>query len=122
MLTGFENFFDKEYRKYKGLRLGVLCNQASVGPDLRHMSHWVLQKKYGLNVTCFIGPQHGIRGEKQDNMVESDDFTDPISHLPVYSLYGISREPTEPMLKQVDAFVIDLQDVGTRIYTFMYTM
>jgi len=119
---GLEAFLAKEHKKYKKLRLGVVCNQASVDKKLRHIRDSIMDKKLGLTVTCFIGPQHGIRGEKQDNMVESDDFTDPKFKIPVFSLYGKSREPWPEMLDLVDAFVIDLMDVGTRIYTFMYTM
>jgi uncharacterized protein YbbC (DUF1343 family) len=120
--TGLEVFLAKNHQKYRKLRLGVLCNQASVDRKLSHISDLVLQKKLKLDVTCFIGPQHGVRGEKQDNMVESDDFVDPRHGLPVFSLYGATREPTAAMLDKIDAFVIDLQDIGTRIYTFMYTM
>jgi uncharacterized protein YbbC (DUF1343 family) len=120
--TGLDLFLKKEHSKYRKLRLGFLCNQASVSRDLWHLSELVFKKSLKLNVTCFIGPQHGIRGEKQDNMVESDDFIDPKSQLPVYSLYGASRKPTPKILNDLDIFVIDLQDIGCRIYTFMYTM
>lgn len=122
MRTGLENFLAREHKKYRKLRLGVLCNQASVDDSLRHIRDTVTAKKLGLDVTCFIGPQHGIRGEKQDNMVESEDFTDPRYEIPVFSLYGKWREPWPEMLAHFDAFVIDLMDIGTRIYTFMYTM
>lgn len=122
MKSGLEVFLEKKSKKYRGMRLGVLCNQASVDAKLRHISDLVLQKKLGLKVTAFFGPQHGIRGEKQDNMVESADFTDPRSGLPVFSLYGDTREPTAKMLAPIDAFVVDLQDIGTRIYTFIYTL
>ena len=100
----------------------MLCNQASVDAKLRHVSELIVEKKLKLTIGCFIGPQHGIRGEKQDNMIESDDFTDAKTGLPVFSLYGVTREPTDKMLETLDAFVVDLQDIGTRIYTFMYTM
>jgi uncharacterized protein YbbC (DUF1343 family) len=119
---GLEIFLKKEYRRFKKLRLGVLCNQASVDSKLQHVSEIILKSKLDLKISGFFGPQHGIRGEKQDNMVESDDFIDPASGLPVHSLYGKSREPSESALPTIDAFVIDLQDIGTRIYTFMYTM
>jgi uncharacterized protein YbbC (DUF1343 family) len=119
---GLEVFLAKAYKKYRGMRLGVLCNQASLDSKLRHISETILDKKLGLKIGCFLGPQHGIRGEKQDNMVESPDFTDPRSKLPVFSLYASTREPTDRMLEHLDAFVVDLQDIGTRIYTFMYTM
>ncbi|MBY0371898.1 DUF1343 domain-containing protein, partial [bacterium] len=122
MKTGLEVFLEKSHKNYRGMRLGVLCNQASVDAKMRHISELVLQKKLGLNIGCFIGPQHGIRGEKQDNMVESQDFTDPKTGKVVYSLYGDTREPTDAMLANFDAFLIDLQDVGTRIYTFIYTI
>ncbi len=122
IVTGLEVFLAKSHAKYRKLRLGVLCNQATVDRKLAHISDLILQKKLKLNVTCFIGPQHGVRGEKQDNMVESDDFVDPRHGLPVYSLYGVTREPTAEMLGKLDAFVVDLQDIGTRIYTFMYTL
>lgn len=120
--TGLDLFLKKEHSKFKKTKIGFLCNQASVNENLQHASELVLHKSLKLNIGCFIGPQHGIRGEKQDNMVESDDFIDPRSGLPVYSLYGTSRKPTPAMLKDLDTFVIDLQDIGCRIYTFMYTM
>lgn len=119
---GIETFFKSSYKNFRKARIGVLCNQASNTKDLRHISQVITDKRYRLDITCFIGPQHGIRGEKQDNMVESDDFIDPISGLPVFSLYGASRVPTPAILDKVDTFLIDLQDIGTRIYTFMYTM
>lgn len=119
---GLEVFLKKDYKRFQKLRLGVLCNQASVDRRLRHISQLVLDPKLKLQVTAFFGPQHGIRGEKQDNMVESPDFVDPATKLPVFSLYANTRIPTQKMLDPIDAFLIDLQDVGTRIYTFMYTM
>jgi uncharacterized protein YbbC (DUF1343 family) len=120
--TGLDLFFKKEFARFRKTRIGLLCNQASVDSNLRHASELILQKKSKLNLGCFIGPQHGMRGEKQDNMVESGDFLDPKSQLPVYSLYGASRKPTPKMLEDLDTFIIDLQDIGCRIYTFMYTM
>lgn len=120
--TGLEVFLKKDFKRFQKARLGVVCNQASVTRDLRHISEHLLDKKYKLNVTAFFGPQHGIRGEKQDNMVESADFKDPKTGIPVFSLYGYTREPVDKMMAQIDTFLIDLQDVGTRIYTFMYTM
>ncbi|NBY19450.1 DUF1343 domain-containing protein [bacterium] len=120
--TGLERFIKKDFNRFKKMKLGLLCNQASVNTSLRHASELLTQKQLKLNIGCFMGPQHGIRGEKQDNMVESDDFIDAKTKLPVYSLYGSSRKPTPSILKDLDAFVIDLQDIGCRIYTFMYTM
>ena len=76
----------------------------------------------GFDLRKLFGPQHGARGEKQDNMIESDDFTDPVTGLPVHSLYGEVRKPTPGMLEGLDALLFDLQDVGTRVYTFIWTM
>jgi uncharacterized protein YbbC (DUF1343 family) len=122
MQTGLDVFVASAHRKYRGMRLGVLCHPASVDARLRHVRDLVMDKKLRLEVTCFIGPQHGIRAEKQDNMIESEDFVDPLYKVPVYSLYGKFRDPWPEMLDTLDAFVIDLQDVGTRIYTYAYTM
>ncbi len=120
--TGLDLFIKKHHSRFRKTKIGFLCNQASVDKNLKHVAELVQTKSLKLNVTCFIGPQHGIRGEKQDNMVESDDFIDPKSQKPVYSLYGTSRKPTSKIINAIDTFVIDLQDIGCRIYTFMYTM
>jgi uncharacterized protein YbbC (DUF1343 family) len=120
--TGLESFLAQDYKKYKKIPLGVVCNQATVDRKFRHLSSSILEKKLGLNIVSFFGPQHGIRGEKQDNMIESDDFVDPVSKLPVYSLYGKSREPHPEQIKNLGGFLVDLPDIGTRIYTFMYTL
>lgn len=122
MQTGLEVFLAKEYRRFRGRKLGVLCNPASTDSKLRHIRELVMQKKLGLDIGCFFGPQHGIRSEKQDNMIESEDFTDPKYRIPVFSLYAETREPTDRMLGHLDTFVVDLQDIGTRIYTYMYTL
>lgn len=122
MKCGLDTFVERHHRKYRGMRLGFLCNQASVDRGLRHLRDLVTDRKLGLNVTCFFGPQHGIRGEKQDNMIESEDFIDPKYKVPVYSLYSTTRVPTPEMMDRLDTLVVDLQDVGTRIYTFMYTL
>ena len=76
----------------------------------------------GLRVTAAFGPQHGLRGDKQDNMVESEDFLDPVLGIPVFSLYGSVRRPTDSMLEHCDVLLIDLQDLGCRIYTFITTL
>ncbi len=122
MKSGLDIFLEKKHSNYRKLRLGVLCNQASVDSRLIHISRRVTDPRLKLKITAFFGPQHGIRGEKQDNMVESADFTDPATGLPVFSLYGDTREPTDKMLEQIDAFLVDLQDIGNRIYTFIYTL
>lgn len=122
MRTGLERFLATEHKKYKKERLAFVCHQASVDEKLRHLRDLVLDPKLKLDVRCFFGPQHGINGEKQDNMIESPDSLDPVSRKKVYSLYGKTREPLPEMLKDVDTLVVDLQDIGSRVYTFMYTM
>lgn len=105
----------------KGSRVGLVCNQASVDHELRHSAD-VLKFVEGSKLTTLFGPQHGIRGDVQDNMIETPHTHDVETGLPVYSLYSETREPTEEMLRDVDVIVCDLQDVGCRIYTFVYTI
>lgn len=104
-----------------GKRLGLLCNQASTDATLRH-SRDVLLEAYGDQLTCLFSPQHGFFSEKQDNMIESDHSTDPVTGLPVFSLYGERRKPDAAMFENLDVLLIDIVDVGTRVYTFLYTM
>ncbi|MFP3871095.1 MAG: exo-beta-N-acetylmuramidase NamZ domain-containing protein [Syntrophobacteria bacterium] len=101
-------------------RLGLLANQASVDSRLRHTRDRLLEA--GARLTAVFGPQHGYFGELQANMEESDDFTDTQLGIPVFSLYGNTRRPTPAMLGHIDVLVIDLQDVGTRVYTFATTL
>ena len=105
----------------KGRRIGLLCNHASVNRQLLH-TRILLQERFGSELTCLFYPQHGFNAEKQDNMVESDHLTDQETGLPLFSLYGASRKPTREMFDNIDLLVIDIQDVGTRVYTFLYTM
>jgi uncharacterized protein YbbC (DUF1343 family) len=102
-------------------RLGLLCNSASVDHDLVH-SRLRLHERFGDRLTALYSPQHGLFAEKQDNMVESDHRTDPLLRLPVFSLYSQTRIPSKKMFDTIDTLLIDLQDVGTRVYTFIYTM
>jgi len=108
-------------RRLGGRRVGLLAHPASLTRDLVH-SLDALAAVGDVNLTTAFGPQHGLRGDKQDNMVESDDFTDPVHGIPVFSLYGEVRRPTPAMLEQCDVVLVDLQDVGTRIYTFVTTL
>lgn len=108
-------------RDLGGRRVAVLGHPASVTPDLRH-SLDVLIELEDLNVTSAFGPQHGLRGDKQDNMVESPDFVDPVHGIPVFSLYGEVRRPTQGMQDSFDVLLVDLQDLGCRIYTFITTL
>ncbi|MBN2243967.1 MAG: DUF1343 domain-containing protein [Acidobacteria bacterium] len=105
----------------KGARVGAVVHPASVLPDLRPTAD-ALSEAGGVRLVSLFGPQHGARGEMQDNMVESQFYRDPDTGLPVHSLYGETRRPTEEMMRDMDALVFDLQDVGTRVYTFIHTM
>ncbi len=104
-----------------GRRIALLAHPASVTRDLEH-SLDALAACADLTVTAAIGPQHGLRGDKQDNMVESPDFKDPVHGIPVFSLYGEVRRPTETMMESFDVLLVDLQDLGCRIYTFITTL
>ena len=75
-----------------------------------------------MTLTAAFGPQHGLRGDKQDNMIESGDFTDPVHGIPVFSLYGAVRRPTDEMMQTFDVLLVDLQDLGCRVYTFPTTL
>jgi uncharacterized protein YbbC (DUF1343 family) len=119
--TGIENLLRVRSPFIAGLRIGAVVHPASVLSDLRHTAD-VLANENWLRLVSLFGPQHGARGEKQDNMVESEFYRDPNTGLPVHSLYGTTRRPTEEMLADIDALVFDLQDVGTRVYTFINTM
>ena len=118
---GIEVLIDDKLASLAGQSIGLVCNQASVLPDLRHAAD-VFFEHPDINLTTLFGPQHGIRGDVQDNMIETDHVVDPHTGLWIYSLYSETREPTEQMLENVDTIVFDLQDVGCRIYTFVYTM
>lgn len=118
---GIEKLCQERSDLIKGQRVGLVCNQASVDHELRHSAD-LLKAVEGVHLTTLFGPQHGIRGDVQDNMVETPHTLDVETGLPVYSLYSETREPTEEMLKDVDVLVCDLQDVGCRIYTFIYTI
>ena len=112
---------EPELRKpLEGKRVALLAHPASVTRDLTHSLDALAAA--GVNLTAAFGPQHGLRGDKQDNMVESDDFTDPVHQIPVFSLYGEVRRPTGQSLGTFDTILIDLQDLGCRIYTFITTL
>jgi uncharacterized protein YbbC (DUF1343 family) len=107
-------------RPLEGKRVALLAHPASVTLDLTHSLDALAEA--GVNLTAAFGPQHGLRGDKQDNMVESEDFTDPIHGIPVFSLYGEVRRPTGQSMGTFDTILVDLQDLGCRIYTFITTL
>jgi uncharacterized protein YbbC (DUF1343 family) len=104
-----------------GKRVALLAHPASVTANLVH-SLDALAAFNDVQITAALGPQHGLRGDKQDNMMESPDFTDPVHGIPVFSLYGEVRRPTNEMLDAFDVLLVDLQDLGCRIYTFITTL
>jgi len=108
-------------RALHGRRVALLAHPASVTRDLTH-SLDALAALADVELTAAFGPQHGLRGDKQDNMVESADFEDPVHGIPVFSLYGEVRRPTAAMLDTFDVLLVDLQDLGCRIYTFITTL
>ena len=101
--------------------MGLVCNQASVNHQLRHAADLFHEHSH-IELRALFGPQHGIRGDVQDNMIETGHTIDRQTGLPIHSLYSETREPTEAMLEDLDVLVVDMQDVGCRIYTFAYTM
>lgn len=103
-----------------GRRVSLVAHPASVTENLTHSLDALIAA--GVNVTSAFGPQHGLKGDKQDNMVETADETDPLHGIPVFSLYGEVRRPTPAMMDSADVFLFDLQDLGCRIYTFVTTL
>ncbi len=118
---GLEKILDEQIKLIENLRVGLICNQASVNHQFRHAADLIFEHP-GVDLTTLFGPQHGIRGDVQDNMIETTHMIDKYTGLPVYSLYSETREPTAEMLRNIDVLLFDLQDVGCRVYTFIYTM
>ncbi len=118
---GLENLIADPPAYLKGKKLGLLCNPASIDSKFNHAFQSV-HKHFPGQLKALFSPQHGFYAEKQDNMIESDHFTEPELNLPVYSLYGETRIPTEKMFENIDVLLVDIQDVGTRVYTFIYTI
>ncbi len=119
-LDHLDKLWPKELR---GARIGALLHPASVSLTLEHAS-LILERLSGdlFQLRAFFGPQHGFLGQTQDNMIEWKSFEHPRLKIPVYSLYGEDREPTAEMLRDLDALVVDLQDIGARYYTFIWTL
>jgi uncharacterized protein YbbC (DUF1343 family) len=121
MKLGLEVLFKSNLDALDGARVGLIVNPASINSRFQHAADLFYQHPR-IKLTALFGPQHGIRGETQDNMIEWRTFRDKRTGLPAYSLYGETRKPTAEMLSDVDVLVFDIQDVGTRVYTFVYTM
>ena len=120
-VLGLERLLEQRLDLVRGAKVGLVCNQASVDHHFRHAAD-LLHEHPDINLTGLFGPQHGIRGDVQDNMIETEHSVDQVTGVPIHSLYSETREPTREMLADVDVLVFDMQDVGCRIYTFAYTM
>jgi uncharacterized protein YbbC (DUF1343 family) len=118
--TGLAELLSGVRTELRRAKLGLIAHPASVTPDLTASVDALLAG--GYDVCALFGPQHGMRGEKQDNMIESRAYVDPRLGIPVHSLYGDVRKPTAEMLDGLDVLLLDLQDVGVRVYTFVWTM
>jgi uncharacterized protein YbbC (DUF1343 family) len=121
MKLGLDLVLQSGLGSISGGRIGLIANPASVDSRLEHAVD-LFHRNSKVRLTALFGPQHGIRGETQDNMIEWRSFRDRRTGLPAYSLYGDVRKPTAEMVSDVDVLVFDVPDVGTRVYTFVYTM
>src|SRR5664279_5673543 len=121
VITGLESILNKFPAELKGKNIGILYHAASVSSDYRHISE-IFYKRNDCKLVALFGPQHGIHGQTQDNMIEWQSQKHPIFDIPLYSLYGTQRKPTPEMLKGIDILLIDLQDVGARLYTYIWTV
>lgn len=121
MVLGVDSFLSDPPRHLLKRRWGLLSNQASVNGE-GYYSKDLLQGKFQKNLICLFSPQHGFWGTEQDNMIETPDSRDDSTGLPVFSLYSRTRRPTPQMLDWIDVLLVDLQDVGTRVYTFISTL
>ncbi len=121
VIIGLENLITDLPEYLEGKRLGLLSNPASVDSHFTHAST-LIQYFFPGQLKALFSPQHGFYAEKQDNMIESNHFMEPDLKVPVYSLYNDTRIPTQKMFDQIDVLLVDIQDVGTRVYTFIYTV
>jgi uncharacterized protein YbbC (DUF1343 family) len=118
---GIDRLLDTDRALISGRRVGVVCNPASIDNAFRHTADRLAQDP-DVIVAALFGPQHGFRSDVQDNMIETPHAADARRQVPIYSLYSETREPSAEMLRDIDVLVVDLQDVGTRVYTYIYTM
>jgi uncharacterized protein YbbC (DUF1343 family) len=123
-LTGLDRLSSEDFARLRGKTIGLLCNQASITRDFRHAVDLLLERHRAgdLRVQAVFGPQHGLYGHTQDNMIEWEGKPDARFGVPIFSLYGEHREPTDAMLEGIEVLVVDLQDVGARYYTFIWTL
>jgi uncharacterized protein YbbC (DUF1343 family) len=121
VITGLEALLAKFPSALAGKRIGILCHAASITSGFEHITD-IFASQADCMLTAIFGPQHGIHGQTQDNMIEWQSGKHPVYNIPLFSLYGEHRKPTPEMLNEIDALVIDLQDVGTRIYTYIWTV
>ncbi|MDP4221699.1 MAG: DUF1343 domain-containing protein [Bacteroidota bacterium] len=121
VLTGLDQIRINLPHKLAGKRIGILCHAASVAGDFTHITKIFAGRK-DCRMTAIYGPQHGLYGQTQDNMIEWQSTKHPYYGVPLYSLYGELRKPSREMLGDIDAFVVDLQDVGARLYTYIWTV
>jgi uncharacterized protein YbbC (DUF1343 family) len=119
--TGLDTLTRSMPAGLQGKSIGLLCHSSSITSDFRHITE-VFRSDSRCTLAAVFGPQHGLHGQTQDNMIEWEGTADPILGVPVYSLYGKNRKPTPKMLNGLEAFVIDLQDVGARLYTYIWTV
>lgn len=121
VITGLEHLLESPPAWARKGKLALLANPASVGPAYRHARDLMAEALPG-SLGALFSPQHGFFADKQDNMIESGHGLDPVTGVPVFSLYGETRWPTDEMLEGIDTLVVDIQDVGTRVYTFIWTL
>jgi uncharacterized protein YbbC (DUF1343 family) len=118
---GIDRLLTTDRRLIEGRRVGLLCNPASIDAKFQHTADRIFEDP-DVTLAAIFGPQHGFRSDLQDNMIETPHTQDCRRKVPIFSLYSETREPTSEMLERVDVLVVDLQDVGTRVYTFVYSM
>lgn len=122
--TGLDRMIDGAFQHWRGRRIGVLCNQASIASNWQHVLEALgpPHRSGLLSIEAVFGPEHGLWGHTQDNMIEWEGLPDPRTGLVIHSLYGKHRQPTPGMLSGIDLFVVDIPDVGARYYTFVWSM
>jgi uncharacterized protein YbbC (DUF1343 family) len=121
VITGLESLLNEFPARLKGKSIGILCHASSITKNYEHISE-IFFRRHDCSLAALFGPQHGIHGQTQDNMIEWQSQRHPVFNIPIYSLYGANRKPSREMLEGLDAFLIDLQDVGARLYTYIWTV